>query len=104
MAPARFFTTLLASRLRTAASRSWLPVAEGTLADRFAGSGLIAGVGVVRAKTGTLTGVSSLAGTVVDADGRMLAFAVIADAVPTASSGRAALDAVATALVGCGCH
>jgi D-alanyl-D-alanine carboxypeptidase/D-alanyl-D-alanine-endopeptidase (penicillin-binding protein 4) len=85
---------------------SGLPVAgaSGTLTDRFGGAGAVGGVGVVRAKTGTLTGVGSLAGTVVDADGRMLAFAVVADAVPAMTPGRVALDAVATALARCGCR
>jgi D-alanyl-D-alanine carboxypeptidase/D-alanyl-D-alanine-endopeptidase (penicillin-binding protein 4) len=59
---------------------------------------------VVRAKTGTLTGVGALAGVLVDADGRLLAFTLIADAVPATDPGRAALDAAATALAGCGCH
>ena len=83
-----------------------LPVAgaSGTLADRFAKAAVARGAGVVRAKTGTLTGVGALAGTVVDADGRLLAFAVVADKVPATEPGRAALDAVAATLAGCGCH
>ncbi|HEY6796365.1 MAG TPA: D-alanyl-D-alanine carboxypeptidase/D-alanyl-D-alanine-endopeptidase [Kineosporiaceae bacterium] len=83
-----------------------LPVAgaSGTLGDRFTGSALAGGAGMVRAKTGTLTGVGSLAGLVVDADGRLLAFAVVADAVPATDPGRVALDAAATALATCGCR
>jgi D-alanyl-D-alanine carboxypeptidase/D-alanyl-D-alanine-endopeptidase (penicillin-binding protein 4) len=88
-----------------------LPVAawSGTLSDRYLpGSPSAAGAGVVRAKTGTLTGVSSLAGIVHDAAGRLLVFAVIADGVAagTAATVRAeaALDDVAATLAGCGCH
>ncbi|MDT4935178.1 MAG: hypothetical protein QOK11_3070, partial [Pseudonocardiales bacterium] len=88
-----------------------LPVAawSGTLSGRYLrGSGATAGAGVVRAKTGTLTSVSSLAGFVHDADGRLLAFAVLADHVapgdgPTAAA-EAALDRIAAALAGCGCR
>lgn len=81
---------------------SGLPVAAftGTLADRFGDS---AAAGLVRAKTGTLTGVSALAGVVVAADGVGYAFAVLADDVGNTLSARAALDDVATALAGCGC-
>lgn len=81
-----------------------LPVAalSGTLSDRF---GAEAGAaGLVRAKTGSLTGVTSLAGTVQDADGRLLAFAVMAVAVPATDPAREAADAVAAALVTCGCR
>ncbi len=84
-----------------------LPVAglDGTLADRFASaSGAGAGQGVVRAKTGSLTGVGTLAGTVLDADGRLLAFAVMADQVPSSIPARQALDRVASTLAGCGCR
>jgi D-alanyl-D-alanine carboxypeptidase/D-alanyl-D-alanine-endopeptidase (penicillin-binding protein 4) len=87
-----------------------LPVAgwSGTLADRFVRGGPAAtGAGVVRAKTGTLTGVSALAGLVHDMDGRLILFAVIADRVPGGDAGTAAsdaaLDRVAAALAGCGC-
>ena len=60
-----------------------LPVAgePGTLKYRLRMSGKR-----VRAKTGTLTGVSSLAGTVRDADGRVLVFAMIANTVNACAS------------------
>ncbi len=85
---------------------SGLPVAgaSGTLIDRFASAREKSGLGVVRAKTGTLTGASSLAGTVVDAEGRMLGFVIEADAVSSTLAARAALDAAASALAGCGCR
>jgi D-alanyl-D-alanine carboxypeptidase/D-alanyl-D-alanine-endopeptidase (penicillin-binding protein 4) len=83
-----------------------LPVAgaSGTLGDRFTGATAAAGLGVVRAKTGTLTGVGALAGTVVDADDRLLVFVLVADRVPAVGPGRTALDAVAGALARCGCR
>jgi len=86
-----------------------LPVAgwSGTLADRYLTGSAKAGAGVVRAKTGTLTSVSTLAGLVHDRDGRLLAFAVMADRVgPTAAdttAAEAALDRVAAKLATCGC-
>ncbi|NAZ83663.1 D-alanyl-D-alanine carboxypeptidase/D-alanyl-D-alanine-endopeptidase, partial [Kineococcus sp. R8] len=90
------------------ATASGLPVAgaTGTLFDRYLSADLVPAAGLVRAKTGTLTGVSSLAGYVVDADGRLLAFAVLSDAVAPGGSYRArqAQDRVATVLAGCGCR
>jgi D-alanyl-D-alanine carboxypeptidase/D-alanyl-D-alanine-endopeptidase (penicillin-binding protein 4) len=80
---------------------SGLPVAgvTGTLADRFSTAGTSAGRGVVRAKTGTLTGVNSLSGLVRDAQGRLLAFAFIADGSPgPVLDARAALDRGASVL------
>lgn len=83
-----------------------LPVAglTGTLADRFTDPSTRRGAGVVRAKTGTLIGVSTLAGTVVDADGRLLAFAFMSDATTDVESSRTALDRAAAALAACGCR
>lgn len=75
-----------------------LPVAgfTGTLSDRY--SAKSAGTGLIRAKTGTLTGVNSLAGTVVDARGRLLAFAFLASGTTSPSEAQSALDSLATAL------
>jgi D-alanyl-D-alanine carboxypeptidase/D-alanyl-D-alanine-endopeptidase (penicillin-binding protein 4) len=88
-----------------------LPVAawSGTLADRFLpGSPGAAGGGVVRAKTGTLTSVSALAGLVHDSDGRLLVFAFVADEVAPGpeqtAAAEAALDRLAGLLAGCGCR
>ncbi|SES05904.1 D-alanyl-D-alanine carboxypeptidase/D-alanyl-D-alanine endopeptidase [Actinokineospora terrae] len=82
-----------------------LPVAggSGTLAGRYQGPAAAAGKGWVRAKTGTLSSVNSLAGVVLDTDGRLLVFALMSNgSVPGAA--QPALDAVAAALRQCGCR
>lgn len=84
-----------------------LPVAgfTGTLDKRYgAGSGAADAAGLVRAKTGTLSGVNTLAGTVVDADGRLLAFAVMTRTAAPAETARAAMDRIAARLLSCGCR
>ena len=81
-----------------------LPVAagSGTLADRFTGPAE-AGAGWVRAKTGTLSGTSALAGTVTSADGRSMSFALLSsDTDPSVA--RPVLDRIAAELRTCGCR
>ena len=84
-----------------------LPVAgfTGTLAenDRFTAPQAVPAAGLVRAKTGSLTGVSALAGLVRDADGQLLVFAFLADQAPDQAAARAALDRLAAGLAACGC-
>jgi D-alanyl-D-alanine carboxypeptidase/D-alanyl-D-alanine-endopeptidase (penicillin-binding protein 4) len=82
-----------------------LPIAAftGTLADRYDDANERAGAGRVRAKTGTLTGASSLAGLTTAADGHTYVFAFLADAVGNTDAARDALDRAAAALSGCGC-
>ena len=82
---------------------SLLPVAglEGTLSSRFTdGDGSAAGRGVVRAKTGTLTGVVALAGVGTTADGRGVSFALLSGGVPP--GGTAAARAAAERVVASG--
>ncbi|GIF65144.1 D-alanyl-D-alanine carboxypeptidase [Asanoa ishikariensis] len=85
-----------------------LPVAQwtGTLDERFGeATDRKAAAGVVRAKTGTLTGNHAMAGVVTTVDGRLLAFSILTDGV-TASSDttRSALDRIAATLARCGCR
>ena len=113
--PARLLAQLLAAASapdgkdpRTAKLRpllEGLPVAggSGTLSDRYRDPASSPGKGWVRAKTGTLTGVNNLAGVVLDADGRMLAFALMSNGSDQ-NVGRSGVDAVAATLRGCGCR
>ncbi len=98
------------TRGRLRAAITGMPVAgfSGTLAP---GQSVFSGFtarsrGLVRAKTGNLSSVATLAGLVYDASGRLLAFAFMTDQVPAAGLGKAAdgLDRMASALAGCGCR
>jgi len=83
-----------------------LPVAgfTGSLSLRF-DSGEDDGLGRVRAKTGTLTGVHGLAGVITAEDGTVMTFAAIADRVRPVDTldARQQLDEVAAALAACTC-
>ncbi|MFI1177133.1 D-alanyl-D-alanine carboxypeptidase/D-alanyl-D-alanine endopeptidase [Streptomyces melanogenes] len=81
-----------------------LPVAgfTGTLRARYGAAS--SATGLVRAKTGTLSGVNALAGTVVDADGHLLTFAFLAADTPGPDPAQRALDRLADQLARCGCH
>jgi D-alanyl-D-alanine carboxypeptidase/D-alanyl-D-alanine-endopeptidase (penicillin-binding protein 4) len=83
-----------------------LPVAgwSGTLADRYLSGSPHLAAGVVRAKTGTLGGVATLAGLVHDKSGRLLAFAFLADRVPSTYDADRALDVLTSRLAACGCR
>lgn len=81
----------------------WLPTGalEGTVSGRFHDT---PAAGLLRAKTGSLTGVTSIAGVLQTADGRVLLFAVLADGMPAGQPRpRAAIDDFLTALAQCGC-
>lgn len=85
-----------------------LPVAgfTGTLADRFALAATRPAAGIVRAKTGTLTGAGALAGATVDRDGRLLVFVLMADRLPVGDTTAAqlAFDQLGAAMSACGCR
>jgi D-alanyl-D-alanine carboxypeptidase/D-alanyl-D-alanine-endopeptidase (penicillin-binding protein 4) len=106
--------SLAASTPRLRGAVTGLPVAgfSGTLSagnSAFGGIGGIAGGtarGVVRAKTGNLATVASLAGLVYDRSGDLLLFAIMAPQVPGADQlqqAAEALDAAAAGLAACGC-
>jgi serine-type D-Ala-D-Ala carboxypeptidase/endopeptidase (penicillin-binding protein 4) len=105
----------LTSLLRVIVARSGLrtilaglPVAgfSGTLATGESAFGGIGGaaLGMVRAKTGNLSSVTTLAGLAYDKDGTLLAFAFMADQAVSLDGAAAAIDSAASELAGCGCR
>ena len=108
--PASTLTSLLTTVAQgrnpaLAAIGAGLPIAgeTGTLSERFTKRPTKKAAGMVRAKTGTLTGVTSLSGTVMDRDGHLMTFTIIANRIPSIPAARAAVDRFATALAMCGC-
>ncbi|WP_082093399.1 D-alanyl-D-alanine carboxypeptidase/D-alanyl-D-alanine endopeptidase [Demequina sediminicola] len=88
----------------TADLLDWMPISAltGTLNARMHET---PAAGQVRAKTGSLTGVTTLAGAIQTADGRWLAFAVLMDGMDYGQTQpQAALDEFLVALAECGCE
>jgi D-alanyl-D-alanine carboxypeptidase/D-alanyl-D-alanine-endopeptidase (penicillin-binding protein 4) len=94
------------SRPQLDAVAQGLPVAgfSGSLTNRF-DLAYPQSRGLVRAKTGTLSNISSLAGIAVDQQGHLMLFALMADRIADVDETKAqhALDAAAGALAACSC-
>lgn len=80
-----------------------LPVAglQGTLVQRFVRHPKA--LGVTRAKTGTLRGVTALSGYTQAASGRPVVFTAFADQAPSANLGKLVWDKMAAEIVTCQC-
>lgn len=106
---ARFLTQLLdvaASDARLRALIDGLPVAgrSGTLTYRFAAPPASCARGDVAAKTGSLTGVSTLAGITRGSDGQWRSFAIMVNRRPASypsSATSLAIDTIAAVVNGC---
>ena len=112
IAPETLIRTLAvaASTPRLRGAITGLPVAgfAGTLSAGQSDFGGIGGaaLGVVRAKTGNLATVATLAGLAYDRSGRLLLFAIMAPQVPGADQLKTAANAINAAAAGlaeCGC-
>ena len=82
-----------------------LPVAgvEGSLATKFGDDESLAGRGVVRGKTGTLSKVHGLAGTITTKDGAVLAYAFLVNNPKNDYNATVWLQRVTAAISTCGC-
>lgn len=76
---------------------------DGSLRLRFVVDGTTAGRGVVRAKTGTLRQVHSLAGYVHSADGALIGFAFVSNGADDEYLARTWLERASAAMAACGC-
>ncbi len=77
---------------------------DGTLRYRFSSEESKSGAGWVRAKTGTLISITSLAGFTTSRSGRVLVFASIANEAPAAYDASRKIDEIAAQLTECGCN
>lgn len=82
-----------------------LPTAgvTGTLADRFTDDVSRPARGVARAKTGTLSLVSTLGGTTLTRDGRLVAFAFFVNGSPAGGFAKIWADQATGVVASCGC-
>ncbi len=96
---------LAASSPRQAHLIGTLPTAgaTGTMMRRFGDDRAAAGRGMVRAKTGSLDGVSSLVGYSPSKDGALVAFAFIGNGMPRNQDQRPWFDQVSAAIAACEC-
>ncbi len=80
-----------------------LPVSgfDGTLFDRYLVPPQNSVAGVVRAKTGTLTGISTESGTTLTCDGALVLFSFATDQVTDTEAARDALDQAVASLSSC---
>ncbi|SEP61261.1 D-alanyl-D-alanine carboxypeptidase/D-alanyl-D-alanine endopeptidase [Microlunatus flavus] len=108
--PARTLTELLRvagedDHPRLRALITGLPVAgvEGSLATKFGDDESLAGRGVVRGKTGTLTKVHGLAGTITTRDGAVLTYAFLVNDPKNDYNATVWLQRVTAAISKCGC-
>lgn len=97
--------TLFDGQARLSVILDGLPTAgvTGTLAERFTDDVARNARGVARAKTGTLSLVSTLAGTTLTADGRLLAFAFMINGAPDGWAAKVWTDQATGVVASCGC-
>jgi len=97
---------VLSDETAYAAVLAGLPIAgkDGTLKHRFDDPSEKAGVGVVHAKTGTLSGLAALAGYLTTASGHKLVFAEIANKATSYYTAYNWLDRAAAVVARCGCN
>jgi len=77
---------------------------EGSLATKFGDDESLAGRGVVRGKTGTLSRVHGLAGTIATRDGSVLAYAFLVNNPKNDYNATVWLQRVTAAISTCGCR
>jgi serine-type D-Ala-D-Ala carboxypeptidase/endopeptidase (penicillin-binding protein 4) len=90
-------------RLRALVAGLAIAGVNGTLDYHYFEPRSVASAGLVRAKSGSLRGVTSLAGLVPAASGRLLTFAVEANEVRNAAGARLTIERITAALLACGC-
>lgn len=98
------WTTIAATpKLRALLTATPVAGVSGTLRDRFLIEEAAAGRGRVHAKTGTLTGVSSLSGWTVTESGHSVVLVLMVNDAKDDWWSRAWIDTVASEISGCGC-